>query len=50
LIVGFALDASGGMSPGGWAIAYGLVAACVLIAVVLFTLMRPRELAGDRHA
>ena len=50
LIVGFALDASGGMSPGGWAIAYGLVAACVLISVIVFTLMRPRELAGDRHA
>ena len=50
LIVGFALDASGGMSPGGWAIAYGLVAACVLISMVVFILMRPRELAGDRHA
>ena len=48
LIVGWTLDASGGMSPRSWALAFSLVAACVFCALVVFWIMRPRELAGDR--
>jgi predicted MFS family arabinose efflux permease len=49
LIIGWTLDASGGMSPGAWALAYSLVAACVLCSLIVFWVMRPRELAGDRY-
>jgi MFS family permease len=48
LIIGWALDASGGMSPASWALAFSLVAACVFCSLVVFWIMRPRELAGDR--
>jgi predicted MFS family arabinose efflux permease len=48
LAVGFVLDLSGGASPGGWASAYLMVAAVTVAALVIFTLMRPQGLAGDR--
>jgi predicted MFS family arabinose efflux permease len=48
LIIGWTLDASGGMSPGSWALALSLVAVCVFCSLILFWVMRPRELAGDR--
>jgi predicted MFS family arabinose efflux permease len=48
LIVGFALDWSGGVSQKAWAIAFACVGAFVLASLVLFLIMRPRELAGDR--
>jgi MFS family permease len=48
LIVGWTLDASGGMSPKSWALAFALIAACVLCSFIVFWIMRPHELAGDR--
>jgi predicted MFS family arabinose efflux permease len=48
LIVGWTLDLSGGMSAASWAAAFALVALCVLGSLILFWVMRPRELAGDR--
>ena len=48
LIVGWALDYSGGMSPRAWALAYLLVAAAALAGMIVFQAMRPRDLAGDR--
>jgi MFS family permease len=49
LIVGWTLDASGGMSPHSWALSFALIAACVLCSFVVFWIMRPRELVGDRY-
>lgn len=48
LIVGVALDVSGGMSPLGWSIAFATLAACMAIALVVFWLINPNEVAGDR--
>lgn len=50
LIVGWALDLSGGMSSEAWAIAFLVVAALALAGVIIFCVMGPRDLAGDRHA
>jgi MFS family permease len=50
LAVGWVLDLSGGMSPLGWGLAFGLVATLMTLAVATFISIRPRELAGDRHA
>lgn len=48
LIVGWALDWSGGMSPFGWTIAFSAVAVLMCIALSIFAWIRPRELQGDR--
>jgi predicted MFS family arabinose efflux permease len=48
LAVGWVLDLSGGMSPVGWAAAFLMVASSMLIALIIFWFMRPRELTGDR--
>ena len=48
LLVGWILDLAGGKNNAGWAFAYLTVAAIVVVALVLFTVMRPRGLAGDR--
>ena len=48
LIVGWALDLSGGMSPTAWAFSFSLVAALTLVGLAVFWMMRPRELVGDR--
>lgn len=48
LIVGWALDLSGGMSPIGWSMAFGGVAALMVLALAAFLWIRPAELAGDR--
>lgn len=50
LAVGWVLDLSGGMSPLGWGLAFGLVATLMTLAVATFISIRPREVAGDRHA
>lgn len=50
LAIGWVLDLSGGMSPAGWAAAFLMVACLMLIALAIFWLMRPRELAGDHGA
>ena len=48
LIIGWTLDISGGMSPRSWMLAFALVAACVAVSLIVFWIMRPSELAGDR--
>jgi predicted MFS family arabinose efflux permease len=50
LLIGWTLDLSGGMSQSGWGAAFLVVAALMLMALVVFWLIRPRELAGDRGA
>lgn len=49
IMIGYALDLSGGMSRFAWGVAFGLIAVLTLVALVLFRWMRPRELAGDRN-
>jgi predicted MFS family arabinose efflux permease len=48
LAVGWALDLQGGMSAMAWAVAFSMIAALMLMALVVFLIMRPRALAGDR--
>ena len=48
LVVGWILDLSGGKTPASWAFAYLMVAAITVMALVVFSLMRPQGLAGDR--
>ncbi|MBX9776701.1 MAG: MFS transporter [Xanthobacteraceae bacterium] len=50
LLIGWTLDLSGGMSTIGWGMAFLAVAVLMLLALVAFCLIRPRELAGDRGA
>lgn len=50
LMVGVVLDASGGMSRTGWTAAFLAIAALMAVAMVLFRLMAPRGLEGDRPA
>ncbi len=49
LAIGWTLDASGGMSPLAWALAFGVIAAFMLAALVAFAAIRPRKLEGDRR-
>lgn len=48
LAVGWTLDLGGGMSRATWAAAFLIIASLSAIALAVFWLMRPRELAGDR--
>ncbi len=48
LMIGYTLDAAGGMSRVAWGVSFGLIAVLMLLALVMFRLMRPRELSGDR--
>lgn len=48
LIVGWALDLFGGMTSTAWAVAYFLVAILVAVGLIVFLVMRPGSLAGDR--
>jgi predicted MFS family arabinose efflux permease len=48
LAVGWVLDLQGGTSSTAWAAAFSMIAAFSLVALVVFLLMRPRALAGDR--
>jgi predicted MFS family arabinose efflux permease len=47
LLVGWVLDLSGGMSPKGWGLSFLSVAGLMVLALVTFWLIRPRELEGD---
>jgi predicted MFS family arabinose efflux permease len=49
LIVGWILDLGGGMSQATWARAFLILASLSVVSFAAFVLMRPRELAGDRH-
>ena len=48
LAVGWILDLGGGMAPTTWAAAFLVVALLSVVALAVFTLMRPQELSGDR--
>lgn len=50
LLIGYTLDFAGGMSREGWAAAFGLIGVLMLLALILFRWLRPRELAGDRKS
>jgi predicted MFS family arabinose efflux permease len=47
LLVGWTLDLSGGMSRVGWGMSFLAVAILMAVALVIFWLIRPRELEGD---
>ena len=48
LMIGYTLDLAGGMSRAGWSAAFLMVAILMLVALIAFRVMRPREIAGDR--
>jgi MFS family permease len=48
LAVGWVLDLAGGMSRIGWGYAYLSVAGMVLLSLIAFILMNPRDIEGDR--
>jgi MFS family permease len=48
LMLGWILDLSGGMSVSGWGLAFLHVAVVALLGQLGFTLLGPRDLAGDR--
>ena len=50
LSMGPVLDWSGGMSVMGWGYAFAATAVVLLAGRIAFTLLRPRDLAGDRAA
>jgi MFS family permease len=48
LAIGWTLDLSGGMSSLGWGLSFAVIAALMLVALVAFAILRPRDLEGDR--
>jgi predicted MFS family arabinose efflux permease len=48
LMVGWILDLAGGMSRIAWGAAFLAIGVLVLLALAAFSIIRPRELAGDR--
>ena len=48
LLIGFVLDLAGGASQQAWGFAFASVAGLMLLALLAFWWIRPRELAGDR--
>jgi predicted MFS family arabinose efflux permease len=48
LMIGYTLDLAGGMSRVAWGAAFLGIALLMLLALAVFVLLRPRELAGDR--
>ena len=48
LLVGWTLDLAGGPSRAAWGAAFAVIAFLMLVALATFSIMRPRELAGDR--
>jgi predicted MFS family arabinose efflux permease len=48
LAIGWTLDLSGGMSALGWGLSFLVIAVLMALALVAFTILRPRELEGDR--
>ena len=48
LMIGIILDLAGGMSQLAWGLAFLAVAVLMLLALIVFRAIRPRELAGDR--
>ena len=50
LMIGVILDMSGGMSVSAWRSSFLAVAALMLLALIAFVAMRPRDLAGDKES
>jgi len=50
LVIGWILDASGGMSTRGWGLAFLHVAVVIFLGRIAFIWLGPRSLAGDRVA
>jgi predicted MFS family arabinose efflux permease len=50
LMIGYTLDLFGGMSRRSWTAAFLLIGALMAMALVVFRLLRPRELVGDQGA
>jgi MFS family permease len=48
LMIGWTLDLSGGMSQLGWGMSFLSVAMLMVLALITFWLIRPRELEGDK--
>jgi MFS family permease len=48
IMIGWILDAAGGMSALGWGLAFLHVAIIVLVGRVAFVWLAPRDLAGDK--
>jgi MFS family permease len=48
LMIGWTLDLSGGMSQLGWGLSFLSVAMLMVLALITFWLIRPRELEGDK--
>ena len=48
LLIGWTLDLSGGMSQVAWGISFLSVALLMVLALITFWMIRPRELEGDR--
>jgi predicted MFS family arabinose efflux permease len=49
LLVGWMLDLSGGMSQIGWGMSFLSVAMLMVLALITFWLIRPRDLEGDHN-
>jgi predicted MFS family arabinose efflux permease len=49
LLMGWVLDASGGMSQVGWGLSFLSVAMFMVLALITFWIIRPRELEGDKR-
>jgi MFS family permease len=49
LLVGWVLDLSGGMSQLGWGLSFLSVAVLMVLALITFSIIRPRELEGDKR-
>ena len=50
LMIGVILDHAGGASRIGWGLAFFAIALLMLLALLVFWVIRPRDLAGDRGA
>ena len=48
LVLGATLDLLGGASVLGWGVAFGHVTVVLLLGALVFTWLRPADLAGDR--
>jgi MFS family permease len=48
LAIGWTLDLSGGMSPLGWGLSFLVIAVLMALALIAFTILRPREIEGER--
>jgi predicted MFS family arabinose efflux permease len=50
LMMGWMLDLNGGMSTTSWGLSFAAVSVLMLLALIAFLWIRPREVAGDKGA